>query len=780
MSALAQGDLAVYGVGNHRRRELVRGRPHLNGIDWIEVDADQTTLRVHLLNPLDRRRAHGRWAASIVPGNIRITGGERVTGIVVTAVRNEGTSLEVTVDRPGDWSPYELRVVGPAGGPPAGFDPVLSAIPFSFKSACPTGMDPPDTSAPLPAAGPEPVLDYLTKDYNSFVQLMSDRMSTTLPGWIERNPADLMVTLIELLAYVADHLSYYQDAVATEAYMFTARRRVSLRRHALLLGYQVSEGCSARVFLCFGVDRLTTIKAATGVQADLAVDAPPVYQTLHELCARPEHNAIPLHDWSDEALILAPGSTSATLRPSGEVSLAPGMYLLLEQCPEECPDEGPDEGSKETPGMRSDPAHCQVVRLTGVIEGVDPIDGTPVVEVTWDPDDALAFPLQVSGNRAMARANVALADHGEPMSEQRLVTDGLQPAGQWRPVLRERPLTFAQPYDQQAPASALLNPDPALALPSILLDDGGAIWTPSYDLLGCGPDTPSFVVEVENDRQVRLRFGDGINGRRPGSTVMSATYRRGCGTPGNVNAGAITRFFGTPAAGVVSVVNPLPAAGGQEPDSVNHILRLAPHAHLDSQRAVTEDDYAAVVAGDPAVKTAAGRLRWTGSWYSAFVTVERSGGGALEPDGLADRLRGLLDAKRMAGVDIELAQPVPVPIELALIVSASEGYIAAKVRRRVVDELCPGTLPDGRLGFFHPDNFTMGQPVYLSTIYRAVLAVDGVDAVVATVFRRYGDRSAGGLTDGRILVGPLEVVRLDQDLSLPDRGLLTVEVWGGP
>ena len=34
-----------------------------------------------------------------------------------------------------------------------------------------------------------------------------------------------------VFAYTADYLSYYQDAVATEAYLDTARQRISVRRH---------------------------------------------------------------------------------------------------------------------------------------------------------------------------------------------------------------------------------------------------------------------------------------------------------------------------------------------------------------------------------------------------------------------------------------------------------------------------------------------------------------------------------------------------------------------
>jgi hypothetical protein len=48
------------------------------------------------------------------------------------------------------------------------------------------------------------------------------------------------VALVETLAYVGDHLSYTQDAVATEAYLGTARRRTSLRRHARLLDYRAA------------------------------------------------------------------------------------------------------------------------------------------------------------------------------------------------------------------------------------------------------------------------------------------------------------------------------------------------------------------------------------------------------------------------------------------------------------------------------------------------------------------------------------------------------------
>ena len=59
--------------------------------------------------------------------------------------------------------------------------------------------------------------------------------------------------LAELIAYVGDRLSYQQDAVATEAYLETARSRVSLRRHALLVDYHVHDGCNARAWIQLNV-----------------------------------------------------------------------------------------------------------------------------------------------------------------------------------------------------------------------------------------------------------------------------------------------------------------------------------------------------------------------------------------------------------------------------------------------------------------------------------------------------------------------------------------------
>ena len=68
--------------------------------------------------------------------------------------------------------------------------------------------------------------------------------------------------------------------------------------------------------------------------------------------------------------------------------------------------------------------------------------------------------------------------------------------------------------------------------------------------------------------------------------------------------------------------NPLPAAGGVDPEAEADVRRNAPQAFRTQERAVTPEDYAAVSERYDGVSRAAATLRWTGSWYTVFVTVD--------------------------------------------------------------------------------------------------------------------------------------------------------------
>ena len=104
-------------------------------------------------------------------------------------------------------------------------------------------------------------------------------------------------------------------------------------------------------------------------------------------------------------------------------------------------------------------------------------------------------------------------------------------------------------------------------------------------------------------------------------------------------------------------------------------------------------------------------------------------------------------------------------------VCAKRAYFRADVKRALLDVFSSHTLANGTQGVFHPDHFTFGQPVYLSTLFAAAHAVDGVESVKITAFRRQGSPDPKPLADGVLTFGRLEIARLDNSANFPDRGV---------
>ena len=526
-------------LDNHRRVET--RATGSNGIDYIDVGEDRKTLIVHLL----RRPPDG-----LSINNLVISGGAQQADLSIRDLRFcyvddplEENDLRITLDRPGDRSSYTLRIVATSESGDAGmavlpgFDPKYSQQSFHFFNDAGMGMDcvPADTNQPLTTSSID--INYLAKDYSSFRQLVLDRLSLIMPGWSETHIADEGIALVEILAYTADYLSYYQDAVATEAYLSTARQRISVHRHVRLLDYAMHEGCNSRAWVQIrtleDVSSLWTDPASillvsgfedspdTGFvlsQEDLE-DAPygswqafqPVRETAPPLYEA--HNQILFYTWGNHRCYLPAGATSATLEDPWQaagsddkaekaearrrsLSLQAGDYLLLEEA----------LGPKSGVAADADPTHRWVVRLSEVRASFDPLNELPILDVTWDKQDALPFPLCLSSEGpapgckhikhvSVARGNVLLVDQGMPIRNELLGTVPVAESVQtceaehqpseititgatFVPTLANAQLNWRNWPDPTAAASTALMQDPRTALPDITLksfaplDDG--------------------------------------------------------------------------------------------------------------------------------------------------------------------------------------------------------------------------------------------------------------------------------------------------------------------
>jgi hypothetical protein len=908
-----------------RRLQAVTEGGVLNGISFLEVnDTDapaqalrQRTLVVHLL------KAPG---AAVTGFDIVIDGGVRYPSVgvlwvtagdalpagespaLLAGVDDPSRVLVVRTDGTGDYSRYTLRIVAHgAATAPTGFDPQLATVDFSFKVECPSDFDCRQDCFCPPTPAVLPPINYLAKDFDSLRQLMLDRISLLAPGSVDSRTADLGVALVEVLAHVGDRLSYRQDAIATEAYLGTARSRISLRRHARLVDYRIGEGRNAQVYVQVTV-------AGSGVPlpagTPLLTAAPPlpdrvdigdprlqplydagaveVFETTADALLDADVAELSFWTWGELDCCLSIGATSATLLGPHRTLRVGDVLILAEKL-------SPTTGTSAD----ADLTHRAAVRLTNVVVGEDPSGGrfadpptndpVEITAITWDPADALAFPLCVSAltkaggqlQVGVAWGNIVLADHGRTLDPQTLgpvptpalhfapkqgcgcttsaddavttATDDAVPV-RFRPTLAQRPLTFAAVPDvpvlftspatpglitdiasldfdkirawleghgysfsatgavvqglpgdwsvsdgttvlrlthrendivvtgRRAPAG-LLGAGSAPAAPALKVIEpstGGTktSWDVLPDLLESGATSPDLVVEIDTDGTAVLRFGDGTRGLRPtvGAT-FEATYRIGNGAVGNVAATAIAHLVSDDK-NLKSVTNPMAAAGGVEPETPLAIRRDAPQAYLVQERAVTESDYADMAARTPGVAHAVATQRWTGSWYTVYVTADREGGAAVDDD-FAATVVDDLEAYRMAGYDVDVVGPTLVALKIELFVCVLAPYLRADVHQALLVRLGSHVGPDGVRGLFHPDNFTFGQPVYLSVVVAAAQEVPGVQSVAVTTFARAVDDAGTGLITGQLPMGRTELAQCANDPNFPDHGVLSVTLGGG-
>jgi hypothetical protein len=831
----------------------------LNGIDYLEVDpADHRNLRVFFLKPLAPANAANPADPQDALGitgdlsRITISGGVRVVGIrPVSATRAADGHLDLTASDPGDFSTYTLTIDAP------GLDPFRRSIDFSFMANCPVDFDCKSAVVCPPRILPELPLDYQAKDYSSFRRLLLDLLPTLNPQFTERNPSDLGIALLELLAYTGDNLSYFQDAVANEGFLETVRRRISARRHARLVDYRMHDGRNAFTWIHVNVTASLPLpegtRFVTRIVSPLAHRAAPpgavfdaalltaetletdpalvnavVFESAQPASLIPLNNQIAIHTWGDEQCCMAPGSREAYLYSvSGDTAVRPvlenGDYLLLEEI------KGPTTGLDAD--ADADATHRQIVRLDQDPEATeDPVytdtlvngdvrrrlsgdPALPLLRVHWRREDALSFPLCLSARPAgkplirdvsVARGNLVLADHGITTSEAVALAAPAPDDRGFRIELSRGPLTMqCQPDSvQYDPGTAsLITPRPELtcdvreAQPAVSLlvtfPTGTELWTPVPDLLDSPPFAQQFVAEVDDDGRAMLRFGDGEYGLSAGgATSFQVIYRVGNGAAGNAGAGAIAHVALSPAAAPIAFLrNPLPATRGLDPETIEQVRRAAPDAFRAEQfRAVTEADYAAAAKKLASVAGAAASFRWTGSWYTVFVAIDPRDPEDLVrgPKGLAvlsDRLTAevlaFLTTYRLAGYDLEIRPPAFVPLEIDLLLCVSPDHFRADVAHAAFDALSNRVLPDGTLGFFHPDNFTFAQPVYLSQIYAAAARVPGVESVQVPVFRRAGHVDNGELASGVLRIGPAEIALCDNDPNFQENGRLRIEARGG-
>jgi uncharacterized phage protein gp47/JayE len=586
--------------------------------------------------------------------------------------------------------------------------------------------------APLPPRilqiGRRPIIDYVTKDYDGFREGMLALIPQLLPSWSDRSESDFGVVLIELFAYVADILSYYQDRVANEAYLATATQRRSVAELLRLIDYQIDPGLAASAIL--HVDAVSDAQVSIGAlpyrvrTAGIPGEPDRIFEVTRPFTLSARNNAITVTG------PLEAGRTSINLASAAH-ALGRGDIIYFE---ETVAVGGAQQVHRSAP--------LQLIDVRAVAAGTDAL--------TWSPPLADGF----SAAPILLKGNNVVASHGETIADEPIFVGDGTPRQRLRLV--RRPVTHL-----------LASSGKRRSLPELQVKVDGVLWQLTDSFFDSGPFDPHYTVSIDENDVMTVQFGTGQRGAiLPAGAEVKATYRVGLGRAGNVGPGTITVPV-TANAAIAAVTNPFAAEGGAERETIDEAKISGPGRVITQARAVTLQDYELLAKAFPGVGKARARVGLRGGYKVVQLYVVPEDAGTIPPpmpsaelkDSLRQELESRQPVNRMAGVDV--LDPTYVAIDVAVDVHVKADASASGVKaavRAVLEQL---------LAF---DQVDFGGVIRVGDVYAALFPIPGISFVQLRRLARSGAASAAGADLVDVAVG---------DHELPIRGQLTVLTFGG-
>jgi hypothetical protein len=590
-----------------------------NGIKLLFVKSivgDIATLTLHFYNQNYLQAIFNRFsvdniaARRIFPlsGGHRLPAGPAAGMVQVRTIAKDAdqTVLHVTVQPVGDYSTYKLRLNTAEFVNPnlIVIDPLFNEIDFKFRPGCFNINCAPDWSLGRKPAD-EPVIDYLAKDYDSFRHTMIAAMMQRVPNWQPSSEADLDQVLLELFSAAADELSDYQDRVMNEAYLSSARKRVSIARHARLMDYHIHQGNQASTWLALEV--ATQFPSAPEAGRTVRYFVPKNFLVQTETQGAPSSavafiarepkrvhqlvNRMSIYTWGDAIPSLAAGDTTADLKlwlvdaagAATEATDRASAITVQELIRSGVIDQLLiQEHLNPVTGTINgyDPRKRQLLKLLSGADGAEamydpttapagynPVTDTPsntakwFVRVRWRQQDELktnyCFTVNCPDvgrieNVSLFHGNLVEVCHGraqttifkEPGAKLTPPNQlNYERLGKWGTIctLHDYPLA----YRDTKPGGD----EPPLSTLSVrVVQPGGAgdLWDEVPSLIH-SDDTDEngdhFVVETDEESFSHIRFGNGKNGKDlPENAIVVCAYQVGDGLVGNIGLDRLRNF----------------------------------------------------------------------------------------------------------------------------------------------------------------------------------------------------------------------------------------------
>lgn len=327
-------------------------------------------------------------------------------------------------------------------------------------------------------------------------------------------------------------------------------------------------------------------------------------------------------------------------------------------------------------------------------------------EDAWDVTFEETIAENIERATALFRGNLAQASHGRSVVETPGHGDGRK---RWLEVsLAQNPLTYV---------SSAKSPKGIASTLTVSID--GIDWAEADFFYGTGPEDEIHTVRHEDDGTPKIRFGDGVTGRRvpTGINNIKASYRTGLGESGNLEPGRLTNLMTRPL-GLQNVYQPLIATGGEDPESRDNARTNAPLTMKTLDRLVSLSDYgdfARTYGGIAKAHSVWGRF---GQNQGILLTIAGVNGAEVPDESeLGRNFRASLERYRDPAVPFEVVNYQPRSFAVNAVLHTDERFDAENILGEAT------RFFETRYSF---DSMQLGESVNSSDIISLLQSVAGV------------------------------------------------------
>ena len=307
-------------------------------------------------------------------------------------------------------------------------------------------------------------------------------------------------------------------------------------------------------------------------------------------------------------------------------------------------------------------------------------------------------------------ANVALATHGE--HKKTVLGSGNAAIPFQTFSFPDKPLTHISSSTYASGAE-----------PSLAINVNNIQWHLVENLQQSLASDHHYTLRYNHDGSTTAYFGDGQHGARlpSGQENVQASYRFGTGILGNVAAKTISLLTRRPLQ-VRSVVNPLAATGGDDPEAIDDARVNIPLSMLTLDRIVSLQDYEDYARAFAGISKALATWTWFGQERGVYLTVAGAEGADIQ-DPVYGNLLKAIRAVSDPAIPVRLGKAPSYQLvffQIAGVLSIDSDYNQEQVMLTAEQTL------HKQFSFEHR---SFGQDVTLSEVIGTLQSIPGIVAV---------------------------------------------------